>query len=1019
MKKIFVSIAMLLTAVCFAAESPKVKIYAYPSLHYDNAHCSIYQDYMSDLSFHFFYVGKRVLDLKSSGTKFFIEIPEDIRLVEAGVMDRWKTPTGIYTSFPQQKKVINGRKYIRYELPIPTCVLQPALTKPLLGGNFGGTSNNIVTIIIKPLKQLPPKSMIYWETVGKYAYKGQFSVYPVKLDLKGLEKSRIVSHCRPNTPIFAYSKRALTEEARLFKDLKVDSIPAQTYSDKYKDIKEMWKKAGFGVFGGDNLLHLFWPTPTNADEKGYAEDRDFLTGINGVNGKYINKAAYHGRALCPQAVITPGRYPNRKLLKLGRIDALNGATWLDIDIEADIYIQCYCKECLDAFFKFSKLKPEKLAPLELVRKYPKQWYYFRNEQTRLLYQALKDDLKKKYPNLKIGANTALGGCDVDLEELKFGLCSFAEDPRLMKGTLEFVMADTLTGGLADMITVDALSRTTDVPILAVPGSSYCVGYGAGSNCARRMTSEMTGDSYGYDQRYENHRLSMLHLAASGACGFRYTINEACVAKAALEATKLLKQMENFYLDGKRADDHVKVADLTKGASAWDLDKSRIRGYIWKYHYNKYNGRVQSRTHTLNGDYSIGLYNWDPFQTKKWHVRLTDIPNGNWYLTDVVSGKRITMNGKKTWSTAELKKGFVMDIAPVDCRLLKITKKAIPASGETAIACESTTVAPYNQYAWRTGKVMTYKEFTERQLKRPLRLIKQYGNIKVNNTMKRTGIAIAAAVISTLSAADFPVTVDFKNVGKYGISAPVKDNAIVSQNNYNFGTMRLPVSGKNLLFKMKVEAKGARLGMILYNPAMKPLQNALWGYNINGKTDVEFILPASNLKTPTTLYFYSIGKVPLSISSFRIETTDKTAVVQKAAAKKVGIPTITFPFKADFNERQTGFNLGGKVENGKMVIRGKYSFGVINLPASDKPISFSMTATAKDGATLGVMLYNLNAKNLPGKVVASPMWGKGLGQADEIVNIAFPAQKAQTVLYLYNVSKKGSLTISNVEIGKIK
>jgi hypothetical protein len=194
----------------------------------------------------------------------------------------------------------------------------------------------------------------------------------VKLDLKGLKKSRIVSHCYTNYPIFAYSKRALTEEARLLKDLKVDSIQAQTYSDKYKDIKEMWKKAGFGVFGGSDLMHVFWPTPTNGDEKGYAEDRDFLTGINGVNSRYISKAAYHGRALCPQAMITPGRYPNRKLLKLGRNDAKNGATWLDIDIEADIYIQCYCKECLAAFFKFAKLKPEKLTPVELVRKYPRE-----------------------------------------------------------------------------------------------------------------------------------------------------------------------------------------------------------------------------------------------------------------------------------------------------------------------------------------------------------------------------------------------------------------------------------------------------------------------------------------------------------------------------------------------------------------------------------------------------------------------------------------------------------------------
>ena len=139
MKKLLLAAALVLAAIC-QAETPKVKVYAHPALIYDDAHFSIYQDYMSDVSFHFFYVGQRIFDLKASGTKFFISIPEDIELLEAGLMDRWKNPTEIRTTFKKEKKVINGKNYIRYELPVPTCVLQPALTKPLPGGMFGGTS---------------------------------------------------------------------------------------------------------------------------------------------------------------------------------------------------------------------------------------------------------------------------------------------------------------------------------------------------------------------------------------------------------------------------------------------------------------------------------------------------------------------------------------------------------------------------------------------------------------------------------------------------------------------------------------------------------------------------------------------------------------------------------------------------------------------------------------------------------------------------------------------------------------
>ena len=870
MKKLFAGLMMLLTAACFAAETSKVKIYVHPAVIYDDAHFSIYQDYLTDIAFHFFYDGKRVTDLRSSGSRLFITIPEEIDLLEAGLMDSWKKPTEIRTTFRKEKQVINGKNYIRYELPVPTSVVQPVLSKPLPGGMFGANSNNILTLIVKPAKELPAKSMIYWELTGKkYAHKGQFSVYPVKLDLNGLKKSRIKVHTLTHLPAFAYSRRAITDQARLFKDLKVDSVDTQLPSGVNRGYRDIWEKAGFNFYGGSSLMHVFWYNPWGIDKDQNIEDRDFLTGINGVNGRYINKAAYHGRAFCPQAMITPGRYPYKKLLKLGREAAEAGATWLDIDIEADICIQCYCKECLAAFFKFAKVKPEKLSPVELVKKYPKEWYYFRNGQTRQLYQILKDDLKKKYPELKIGANTVIHEWNKDLGELKYGYCDFAEDPRLMKGTLEYIAADTQAGGMYDALTVDIMSRAAGVPIIAVPGSSYCVAYSAGCMMGRRMTAEMTGDTYGFEQRYENHRLSMLHIAASGASVMRYAINEACVAKATVEVMKILNQLEGFYLDGKRADSHVAVADHTVGGSLWDLDKSRIRGHIWRYFYDTWNGRVQSRMHTLNGDYALGLYNWDPWQNKKWHVRLKDIPNGNWYLTDVISGKRITMNGKKTWTAAELKKGFIMDVPKLDCRLLKITRKALPASGEIPLKCEGTTREPYNQYAWRTGGSYDFKAFMIRKLQRPLNFIKQYGHLTVTDTPapKKTKSA-AAPVVKNLTVADFPLTVDFKNVGKYGISAPVKNNAIISNGGYCFGTMRLPVLKKNVQFTIKVSGKNAQFGIQHFSLENQRISIPVWVAQVNGSVEVKFTLPASQLKKPSQLLFYSVGKKALQITALQ-------------------------------------------------------------------------------------------------------------------------------------------------------
>ena len=999
------------------ADAPTIKIYAYPAMIYDDAHCSIYQDYMTDISFHFFYVGKKIKDLKSSGTKFYITLPEEIKIIEAGVMDRWKNPTGIYTQFSMKKKVINNRNYIRYELPIPTSVLQPALKKPLPGGMYGGTTNNLVNLMIKPVKTLPTKSMIYWETVGKYSYKGQFSVYPVKLNLKGLKKSRIIIHSFSNLPAFGYSRNAVAEQVRLFKDLKIDSIDTQLTSGANRGFKDLWDAAGFGVHGGSSLMHVFWYNPTGIDARQKIEDRDFLTGINGINGRYINKAAYHHRAFCPQAIITPGRYPNKKLLKLGREAAEAGATWLDIDIEANLCIQCYCSECQEAFFKFSKLTIENLTPEQLVRKYPKEWYYFRNEQTRLLYQCLKDYLKKDFPKLKIGANTVLHGWDKDLNELKYGYCSFAEDPRLMTETLEYIMADTLMGGVYDGITIDAMSKSTKIPIIAIPGSSYCVGYSPGVMCGRRMTAEMTGDNYGYGQRYENHRLGMLHIAASGAAGLRYGINEACIAKATVEAMKILAEMEDFYLDGKRADEHVEVADLTTESSRWNLDTSRIRGGIWKHFYDKWCGKVQSRTHTLNGNYSVGLYNWNPWQNKKWHIRLKNIPAGNWYLTDVTSGKRITLNGKKFWTTNELNKGFIMEIPKLDCRIIKFSKEANSFSGEIVLKCEATSKTPYNQYAWRTGGQHNFEEIMDRQLKRTLSLIKLYGNktVKEPGIKKATAPAISA-IITTLLAADFPTNVDFKDIAKSGIYATVENNAIVSKNNYNFFTMQLPTSPKNLLFTMKVSGENAKFGAQLYNMSGKQIKIVSWNVPVNGSCDMRLIIQGTNLKQPSKLIFYSINKKPISISAMKVELTNKTQVV--ALKKPFTVPKVSVPFKSDFSKAQTGLSLNGKKAGGKLTISNRYYLGAIYLPA-EQPLSATIKLTAHNGATFGLILYELSKKNQLGKVLQRPAWGKKIGQDGEVINIAIQANQKSMVLMMYNVSKKGSIILENIEIGKMK
>ena len=155
----------------------------------------------------------------------------------------------------------------------------------------------------------------------------------------------------------------------------------------------------------------------------------------------------------------------------------------------------------------------------------------------------------------------------------------------------------------------------------------------------------------------------------------------------------------------------------------------MRGGIWKHYYDSYCGKVQSRTHQLNGEYLTGLYNWDPFQTKKWHLSMKKLPQGKWYLTDPVSNTRFTVGGREQWSSEELEKGFAVSIPKASCRLLRLSRKPLPCHGTEDLKCEAADKPVYNQYAWRQNKQLDIGKFMAEKLKRPLDLIRRYGGGK--------------------------------------------------------------------------------------------------------------------------------------------------------------------------------------------------------------------------------------------------------------------------------------------------
>ena len=246
---------------------------------------------------------------------------------------------------------------------------------------------------------------------------------------------------------------------------------------------------------------------------------------------------------------------------------------------------------------------------------------------------------------------------------------------------------------------------------------------------------------------------------------------------------------------------------------------------------------------------------------------------------------------------------------------------------------------------------------------------------------------------------------------------MENNAIVSKDSYYFGSMQLPAVEKNLMFTISATGKNANFGIQQYGLDNQRISIPMWKRAVNGSVELKFIIPAANLKKPSKLMFYSIGKKELSFTSFKVEFTDLAKV--PAPKKAMVLPAVTVPFKSDFSKKQTGISIGGKAVGGKITVKGGYTFGTITIPATKDPLSCSLTMTVKDGATLGLVLYEVDNAGRAGKVLNRYAWGKRLGQAGEKLDLAIPAHNKQMFLMMYNVSKAGSIDLEGIEIGKME
>jgi hypothetical protein len=883
-RKLIAAMLIAISTNVVMSKSSDLKIMIYPSLIYESGKCSIFKSHLSKIMFLCFTKKDKIKDLGNS-SKLQVDLPENLQLKYAAIMDGWKKGGPSFTNFATERTTHDGKPYIRYTVPLPNAVYGKTIKKPLIGGLYGtpgnGICENFTNIFVKPKGTIPARFKIYWSTTGKYNTKGSFPAYVVTFPQKIKYPEHIVFQAGAPLAKMANPLETVKDLCKVYKKAGIKEVNAQFKSGPNKGFKEQWNKEGFSFYGGDGFLYAlsqYKPLQRCAS----SNMKDYLIGLDGKNRAYsTDSRAYYGRLWCPQAVITPGRYPYKHVMEIARKEAASGAASLDPDFEVMGWSHCFCPDCLKAFAKFSGLKYsdlQQMTPVQITNRYPMKWYKFRCHQTAQLFDAIRMYLKKDYPKCKIGCNALLVKIEKNLGNLKYGICNAAEDPRLVNDSVDFFKLDTLTGSLHGVWVVNAIKATTSKPVFTAPGNSYCVGYGPFYNAARRMTAEMTGDKFGgegWERRGDLFKLAILHHAASGASGFKFRVDEPQDAVKTAEAADLLAKVEKWYLNGKRRDKDVKIIDLTSSPSPWLKDNSRI-GRVWLHFYKHYNGKVQYRVHQGKEGILVSLFNWDYHQPKNWLLQLPADMTENCYITDISSNKSILQNGKSKWTKENLLKGVPVSIPPAGVKILAFTTKPLPKKSKLNISSAELLASykaaigkkTHDQYAWYTGKQIDLKKHVKQVQKRHLAQLKKYGGRK--NLPKNYGIA------------DVPFVSDFQKT-QSGMhiwsSRQVIDNIAVmsSDKKYTFAGLYFRSSANKL--KLTVSFKcvdNAGLGIILYEKAskLKMLSRLCWNKRGKEVQTVEFDLPADKCKNKICTIFLCNSMHKGKVLITQIKLTDK-------------------------------------------------------------------------------------------------------------------------------------------------
>ncbi|OGV34968.1 MAG: hypothetical protein A2020_13395 [Lentisphaerae bacterium GWF2_45_14] len=582
---------------------------------------------------------------KLKNLRLTLEMPEDFRclgaspwhVTESNPVWKWAAE-----KIEEQKIERNGRKYTRYTIEINATILKRLKVA-------AHEWNNYERLYVESIPGSSGKSgTVYW----------RFS----DLNWQGKEQQFEINSMAP----LAFPSKKLGKFGLLIGYLNNVTVPfdnvKKAYVNYWTSLSE--KPVTYNLFGWNNIDEATRNLITSNFNTGIFIASKMGTPSLGLENWIKSKklqipfcvslenVAYKN-SLCPEYLVKdPEGLIWNDFVPSGireKMKFLPQATFIDFDFEPGAMNHCFCETCRKRFSSEFTDAGKILSSDEIKKKYPVKWFEFRVKQHAEILAKYSASLKKYFPKLASvlvtdplhsSGDPIQQWCGVDIRLSDNGEFSLFRNMPYYCGPSFF----------NDIKFNNKVLKTPNFNLID-PSENMEMFY-------KRYTPEGV-------------RMNIVASAALGCKGIGFWPNDCFDGKYLQEIVfgcSLVAKAEDYYFSGQ-SDEPIKIEPLNVFRKTLMDNGEEV-----VLTFPDFSGKLKNTLHRKGDGYLVTVFNYDTDNDIIANVMIPNLADGRYEVVELNSGLRYTADDNGAdFSAADIRKGFMAEIARSDVKVIEIRK----------------------------------------------------------------------------------------------------------------------------------------------------------------------------------------------------------------------------------------------------------------------------------------------------------------------------------------------------------